>query len=274
MSRNIKSHLISLAALLVSSMGYATDNSHFSGVYTGAAEWTDWNTAETGNPGKAHGILRSTRTIVDYFGEVYGEINHPPVDNNVASTYTNGKFWGWVPEASFNVVDSLNTPDSVGDIILIQGNFPQENKIVFSEPVLNPYIAIWSLGNITNPGPDSFTFNLKPELVVGGPANAAQGNYVFAGSESITVNGNTVYGVEGNGIVQFHGLVKEISWTDSAEGNNGIGGNYGFTVGSVKLSKNDCKKNGWQNYGIFKNQGDCISFVTTHFKNQPANEIQ
>jgi hypothetical protein len=32
----------------------------------------------------------------------------------------------------------------------------------------------------------------------------------------------------------------------------------------------DCKKGGWEEYGIFKNQGDCVSFVATDGKNPPA----
>ncbi len=33
---------------------------------------------------------------------------------------------------------------------------------------------------------------------------------------------------------------------------------------------NQCKKNGWRNYGeMFKNQGDCVSFVVTAGRNAP-----
>jgi hypothetical protein len=32
----------------------------------------------------------------------------------------------------------------------------------------------------------------------------------------------------------------------------------------------DCKKGGWQAYGIFANQGDCVSFVATRGKNEPG----
>jgi hypothetical protein len=32
-----------------------------------------------------------------------------------------------------------------------------------------------------------------------------------------------------------------------------------------------CKKGGWKTYGVFKNQGDCISFVATKGKNPPAS---
>ncbi len=32
----------------------------------------------------------------------------------------------------------------------------------------------------------------------------------------------------------------------------------------------DCKNDGWRNYGdMFKNQGDCVSFVVTKGKNPP-----
>jgi hypothetical protein len=36
-------------------------------------------------------------------------------------------------------------------------------------------------------------------------------------------------------------------------------------------SADQCKNGGWQNYGgIFKNQGDCVSYVATHGKNGPG----
>jgi hypothetical protein len=35
-------------------------------------------------------------------------------------------------------------------------------------------------------------------------------------------------------------------------------------------SKDQCKNGGWKRYGVFKNQGDCVSFVTTKGKNRPA----
>jgi len=32
----------------------------------------------------------------------------------------------------------------------------------------------------------------------------------------------------------------------------------------------ECKKSGWEDYGVFKNQGDCVSYVVTEAKNLPA----
>jgi hypothetical protein len=45
-------------------------------------------------------------------------------------------------------------------------------------------------------------------------------------------------------------------------------------IKSVRLlptSKDQCKNGGWRDFGgTFKNQGDCVSFVATHGRNQPA----
>jgi hypothetical protein len=34
-------------------------------------------------------------------------------------------------------------------------------------------------------------------------------------------------------------------------------------------SKDQCKNGGWRSYGIFRTQGDCVSFVATGGKSQP-----
>jgi hypothetical protein len=39
---------------------------------------------------------------------------------------------------------------------------------------------------------------------------------------------------------------------------------------SLPTSKEQCKKGGWRSFGVFKNQGDCVSFVATGGKNPPA----
>jgi hypothetical protein len=38
----------------------------------------------------------------------------------------------------------------------------------------------------------------------------------------------------------------------------------------VPTSKDQCKMGGWQAFGIFKNQGDCVSFVATGGHNPPG----
>ena len=40
----------------------------------------------------------------------------------------------------------------------------------------------------------------------------------------------------------------------------------------LPTSKDRCKNGGWKTFGVFKNQGDCVSFVATGGKNPPANK--
>jgi hypothetical protein len=44
-----------------------------------------------------------------------------------------------------------------------------------------------------------------------------------------------------------------------------------FVNCAVPASKEECKNGGWRDFGVFKNQGDCVSFVATKGKNPPAN---
>ena len=38
----------------------------------------------------------------------------------------------------------------------------------------------------------------------------------------------------------------------------------------LPTSKEQCKNGGWRSFGVFKNKGDCVSFVATGGKNPPA----
>jgi hypothetical protein len=53
---------------------------------------------------------------------------------------------------------------------------------------------------------------------------------------------------------------------------------FGPVVGDVTVqaaalpaSKHQCKNGGWRSFGVFKNQGDCVSFVASGGRNAPAN---
>jgi Protein of unknown function (DUF642) len=42
------------------------------------------------------------------------------------------------------------------------------------------------------------------------------------------------------------------------------------SVEPLPTTKSECENDGWQSSGVFKNQGDCVSFVATQGKNEPA----
>ncbi|MDX6449462.1 MAG: hypothetical protein QOK32_849 [Gaiellaceae bacterium] len=42
------------------------------------------------------------------------------------------------------------------------------------------------------------------------------------------------------------------------------------TVPALPTTKDECKNGGWQTFGVFKNQGECVSFVSNGGKKPPA----
>jgi PEP-CTERM motif len=172
-----------------------------------ATVWTDWSTAQPGNPGSAAGTLNSVS--VTYSGEFF-------------SATTNGSTNIWGPNSSFVGGTSSTSPSTVGDAIFLRGSpvgtAPITDTISFGSPVTDPLIAIWSLGapNLAA----SFTFDQSPTFEVGGP------NSIYGGLP-INVAGNVVSGNEGNGVVQFTGTFSSISWTSTFENY------YAFTVGTA-----------------------------------------
>jgi hypothetical protein len=43
-----------------------------------------------------------------------------------------------------------------------------------------------------------------------------------------------------------------------------------YPEGTSQLTTDQCKKDGWRSFGIFKNQGDCVSYVASGGTNPPA----
>jgi hypothetical protein len=71
----------------------------------------------------------------------------------------------------------------------------------------------------------------------------------------------------------FPGAFSVQSTTSSSSGNDFLE-NFVSSTGPipppVPTTADECKKDGWKTYGIFKNQGDCVSYVATHGKNEPG----
>lgn len=41
---------------------------------------------------------------------------------------------------------------------------------------------------------------------------------------------------------------------------------------AMPTTADDCRRGGWQAYGVFRNQGDCVSYVATGGRNLPAEQ--
>ena len=97
------------------------------------------------------------------------------------------------------------------------------DMITFSKSVVNPVMAIWSLGA----GGTTASFNFTPSepftIESGGPSAEYGGSTIFVCSG----NSLAVCGTEGNGTIQFQGTFSTISWTNPVFENY-----YGFTIGA------------------------------------------
>jgi len=126
----------------------------------------------------------------------------------------------WLPASTFSGGNISNGPAPNRDnIALTGGTGTGVNTITFSSPVIDPVMAIWSLG--AGGAPASFVFTASEPFTIqsGGPS-------VEFGGSSITAAGNTVNGVEGNGTIQFSGMFTQITWTNPQSEFY-----YAFTVG-------------------------------------------
>jgi PEP-CTERM motif len=173
--------------------------------------WTTWSPTFTlGTPGGAASGTLGANTVT-YSGELQSLSFTTPPSYAPAGSFSN-------PGAGTNHVDNapLTAQGTLG--LFGGGTVPVVDTIHFSSAVLNPVIAIWSLGNPTLS--TSFNFTQTPTFVVGGPSSE------FGGS-AVTVAGNTVTGLEGNGVIEFLGTFSSISWTNPTFENY-----YGFTVGA------------------------------------------
>ena len=135
-----------------------------------------------------------------------------------------GSFQGYIPNSSFTGGPVGNVPtDGNGAIKLLGGggNAAVVNTVTFSQSLLNPVFLIWSLGQ--GGVPTSFNFQGSPSIsvVAGGPT-------IQYGGSALTLNSPNAVGVEGNGVLQFQGLVSSISWTNPTREDY-----YAFTVGNV-----------------------------------------
>jgi hypothetical protein len=135
-----------------------------------------------------------------------------------------GSFEGYIPNSSFTGGPVGNVPtDGNGALKLLGGGGEnaETNTITFSQALLNPVFLIWSLGQGGVPTAFNFLGSPTISIVAGGPTNQ------YGGSALTLMSANAV-GVEGNGVLQFQGLVSSISWTNPTYENY-----YAFTVGNV-----------------------------------------
>lgn len=209
-SRNAGRSSIVAAALLLTAAG---------GANAATIDWTVWGTPATGNatssPGSVAGVISAGLTV-SYSGEV--ERLYTP---------------NWTPTTTFAGGTVANAPTSNMNtgIDLFGGSDGLTDTLTFSQAVVDPVIAIWSLGGFGdsfggNLPPAEFLFTAAEPFVAeaGGPSAEYGGGALDIGGQCPTY---AVCGIESNGTIQFQGTFTSITWTTPNYEDS-----YVFTVGA------------------------------------------
>ena len=171
--------------------------------------WTTWTSGTASSTaGSAAGTLAALGISVGYTGEM--------------ESLNTGVLW--TPVSTFSGGTVGNAPPSgVNDGIQLFGGGTVVDTITFSAPVLNPVLAILSLGQGGITARFNFTAAEPFTIQSGGPSSQFGGSSIFAGG---TCPVNSVCGNEGSGVLQLNGLFSSITWTNPVFENY-----YVFTVG-------------------------------------------
>lgn len=102
------------------------------------------------------------------------------------------------------------------------------------------------------------------------PVIAVQGGDVLGAWIPGPLNG-CAFGSGASLLYELFGLQPAAG--DSLSFNSGVALDLNISatlVPALPTAKADCKGGGWQTFGVFENQGDCVSYVATGGKNPPA----
>lgn len=176
----------------------------------GPIAWTDWTSADSGDPSWALGTM--TPSVGPAVNVRYtGLFSFAYITDLAPNNY-------WNPTTPYLSPTVSNAPTYRDIIALNTASVGYVNNLHFSTPVLNPVMAIVSLGQPNYPV--NYTFRQAFTVLSFGPG-------YWGGPGTLTdIGSNTLQGIEGHGVIQFNGLISDITWTNSPNEYW-----HGFTVG-------------------------------------------
>ncbi|MBS1799735.1 MAG: PEP-CTERM sorting domain-containing protein [Acidobacteria bacterium] len=171
--------------------------------------WAHWTQATSGSstPGSATGTINSSlygTITVTYSGQTSGLLTNYP---------------SWTPVSTFTGGVVGNAPPASNNVVQLEGGQTYNETITFSTPVADPIFAIWSLGAGGTPAYFNFSASDPFNDLGGGPS-------AEYGGTGLVISGNSIFGKEGNGIVQFIGTYSSLTFTTPD-----YEGYYAFTIG-------------------------------------------
>lgn len=156
----------------------------FQTMASNTANWTNWTGTTTGSFVQNGNIID-----VSYSGDEHGNSHDAAIFDQVPNSFTSGTV--------------TNTPSSNGTIVMYGGG-NSDGNFHFSQAVVNPLLALWSVGQAGKAV--SFVFDTDQFNIL------SQGGGHWGGG-SLTQSGNSVTGYEGNGLIQFYGTYTDIHFS-------------------------------------------------------------
>jgi hypothetical protein len=168
----------------------------------------------------------------------------------------------------------------------IRAQVPTEDSVIGSGSVSAAQVGLLSFEIDARSGPSgenpSGTLSLSGPFSFSGPVTclAASGNVALLDvafpeplAPALRLRATDNSGLGTPDVLEFFSPVGPACSPPTASGSGGpllSGDLVVVDAQPFPTSKDQCKNGGWQSYGIFKNQGDCVSFVGTGGKNPPA----
>jgi parallel beta-helix repeat protein len=175
------------------------------------------------------------------------------VDNAISrnSIFSNGRL-------GIDVGDDGVTPNDPGDADVGPNNF--QNFPVFNSALVSSGHVVVR-GTIDTPSPQTVVleFFANPVPIPGGDPSGYGEGETFLGTATPEADGNFTAVLPS----VAPGTVISATATDAA----GNTSEFALDARALLASADQCKNGGWQSFGVFKNQGDCVSFVATGGKN-------
>jgi hypothetical protein len=141
--------------------------------------WTDWTTINVGDPGgSALGTLSPSGqppVTVGFSGDVEPS----------SQTSDLGNYDYWTPTSTWAGAAVPDAPTNPGIIGLFDGGGITQT-LTFSQPIVDPVMALFSLGNAQD-GQVTYTFNAPFTILSGGPSDSYGGSSIYQLASNMVV---------------------------------------------------------------------------------------
>jgi MYXO-CTERM domain-containing protein len=191
--RRSAAFLMALTAVTVATTATAATYNYVNWATADASGGTASGTIDLGDGGASITVTFTATTGDAGTGSFYGA--------QVGGTGTNY----WTPASTYQSSQVENAPPT-SDIIQLAGGQNETYTVRLSQPIVDPIMAIVSLG--AGGAPTTYNFN-SPFTIV------SQGTDMWGGSSTALTQlpNNVLQGEEGSGIIQFIGTYAQFSWT-------------------------------------------------------------